>query len=370
NALDCDEDGVTNGQEITDGTDPTDGCSLVAANQDVTPSAAWNALDCDEDGVTNGQEITDGTDPIDPDTDGDGVTDGDEKTDGTDGLDNCDYNGASVTLVPDANWETLDCDGDGENNGEEVTNGTDPQDACSVSNQVIPDMSSSTYDVWAMSDCDGDGVINGVEVDPDGDGVAGPENTNPFDGCDYNADDQDISIVSDEWNALDCDEDGVTNEDEVTNGTDAVKKDTDGDGVTDGDEVKDGTDGLSPCDYNGSSITLPQTVDVSSLGCEGDVTIHTGISPNGDGVNDELRIEGLEKYPNNTLRIYNRWGVMVFEASGYEQSGTAYFTGTSNGRVTIQGSKKLPVGTYYYVLNYVDSDGVNQSKTGYLYINR
>jgi hypothetical protein len=31
------------------------------------------------DGVTNGQEITDGTNPLECDTDGDGVTDGKEK---------------------------------------------------------------------------------------------------------------------------------------------------------------------------------------------------------------------------------------------------------------------------------------------------
>ena len=34
---------------------------LVSLNQ----STAWRALDCDQDGVTNGQELTDGTDPKD-----------------------------------------------------------------------------------------------------------------------------------------------------------------------------------------------------------------------------------------------------------------------------------------------------------------
>ena len=35
-ALDCDGDGVSNGQEIIDGTDPLDTCDLVVANQDTT----------------------------------------------------------------------------------------------------------------------------------------------------------------------------------------------------------------------------------------------------------------------------------------------------------------------------------------------
>jgi hypothetical protein len=41
---------------------------------------------CDSDGVSNGDEITNGTDPLNADTDGDGVNDGQEATDGTDPL--------------------------------------------------------------------------------------------------------------------------------------------------------------------------------------------------------------------------------------------------------------------------------------------
>lgn len=43
--------------------------------------------DFDGDGVSNEQEIKDGTNPFDSDTDGDGFTDGEEKTAGTDPLD-------------------------------------------------------------------------------------------------------------------------------------------------------------------------------------------------------------------------------------------------------------------------------------------
>ena len=50
---DCDGDGVPNGQEITDGTDPKDLCSNVIANQTLTPSADWNAADCNNDGYCN-----------------------------------------------------------------------------------------------------------------------------------------------------------------------------------------------------------------------------------------------------------------------------------------------------------------------------
>uniref|UniRef100_UPI00261EEA0A DUF7507 domain-containing protein n=1 Tax=uncultured Aquimarina sp. TaxID=575652 RepID=UPI00261EEA0A len=100
------------------------------------------------------------------------------------------------------------------------------------------------------------------------------------------------------------------------------------------------------------------------------IIVYTGISPNGDGVNDDFRIVGLNNFPDNTLRIYNRWGVQVFEEEGYEQPGVELFKGISNGRVTISQKNELPVGTYYYVLEYINARGLNTYKAGYLYINR
>jgi hypothetical protein len=80
-------------------------------------------------------------------------------------------------------------------------------------------------------------------------------------------------------------------------------------------------------------------------------------------------IRGLECYPKNTVEIYNRWGVLVFERSGYNNSDRA-FKGVSEGRVTVKQSEELPKGTYYYVLRYTDSESVGHEKAGYLYINR
>src|SRR5690606_10931273 len=38
-----------------------------------------------------------------------------------------------------------------------------------------------------------------------------------------------------------------------------------------------------------------------------------GFSPNGDGINDFWKIEGIGDYPDNKVSIYNRWGDMVFQ---------------------------------------------------------
>jgi len=86
-------------------------------------------------------------------------------------------------------------------------------------------------------------------------------------------------------------------------------------------------------------------------------------------VHDVLRIDGLQNYPNNTIRIYNRWGVSVFTTKAYDTQGNV-FDGTSQGRVTVNQDNKLPVGTYFYILDYEEPNGEMKTISGYLYINR
>lgn len=63
------------------------------------------------------------------------------------------------------------------------------------------------------------------------------------------------------------------------------------------------------------------------------------ITPNGDGFNDVWNIRDLEGFPDNTMRIVNRWGDEVFEQSPYQNK----WAGTWKGQ-------DLPGGTYYYIL--------------------
>jgi gliding motility-associated-like protein len=117
----------------------------------------------------------------------------------------------------------------------------------------------------------------------------------------------------------------------------------------------------------GLSSTHTQTI---TLACH--VKIWNAVSPNGDGSNDIFFIEGLDCYPNNTVEIYNRWGIKVFEASNYDNINNV-FKGYSDGRSTISRNELLPTGTYFYILKYEFSyDGINGrqniEKAGYLYI--
>ncbi len=68
------------------------------------------------------------------------------------------------------------------------------------------------------------------------------------------------------------------------------------------------------------------------------------ITPNGDGKNDVLEFDAINKYPNNSLRVFNRWGDQVYQKVSYG-SDSERFDGTYKG-------KPLPAGNYYYVLSF------------------
>ena len=98
------------------------------------------------------------------------------------------------------------------------------------------------------------------------------------------------------------------------------------------------------------------------------LTIYNGVSSNSDGKNDGFTIEGIEAYPKNTLKIFNRWGVLVYQKEGYTNAEP--FDGYSNGRSTVEQGKRLPQGTYYYILDYQDSVGQTHNHSGWLYLKK
>ena len=93
------------------------------------------------------------------------------------------------------------------------------------------------------------------------------------------------------------------------------------------------------------------------------LTIYNEFSPNDDGINDFFNIDCIETYPNNKVEIYNRWGNIVYEKRGYRND----WNGTSNGRAVLNQSDKLPVGTYYYIIDLGDG---SKPRVGWLYLNR
>lgn len=114
------------------------------------------------------------------------------------------------------------------------------------------------------------------------------------------------------------------------------------------------------CDLAGSCITENLTIEVI-----GDIEVFNAISPNGDGLNDFLRIqyiEVLDRTRNNKVTVLNRWGDKVFEVSNYDNN-TRIFKGlSSNGA-------ELASGTYFYKIEFAGQDAPPM-KTGYLSLKR
>jgi gliding motility-associated-like protein len=73
------------------------------------------------------------------------------------------------------------------------------------------------------------------------------------------------------------------------------------------------------------------------------INIFNAISPNGDGLNDNWIIDGIEKFPDNEVLIFNRWGDKVRELLNYNNESVVWH-GTG------RRDEKLPDGTYYYIV--------------------
>jgi hypothetical protein len=117
-------------------------------------------------------------------------------------------------------------------------------------------------------------------------------------------------------------------------------------------------------------VTLRIDNDCVVNPCE-TLIVKNGISVNNDGDNEFLYIEGIESdcYMNNTVEIYNRWGVKVFETENYDNV-TNVFRGQSQGRSTIKASEELPTGTYFYIITFRSELETIEPKQGYLYLTR
>lgn len=73
----------------------------------------------------------------------------------------------------------------------------------------------------------------------------------------------------------------------------------------------------------------------------------------------------IAKYPNNEVQIVNRWGVIVYEAKGYDNN-TVVFNGRSNRGYIYD----LPAGTYYYRVRLGENKSAADRITGSLEIVR
>ncbi|ALU24750.1 gliding motility-associated C-terminal domain-containing protein [Myroides odoratimimus] len=125
----------------------------------------------------------------------------------------------------------------------------------------------------------------------------------------------------------------------------------------------------TPTSVKGYGFFTLATVNTDLI-LDGDIVIYNLVSPDGDGKNDYFIIDNINRFPNNTVEIYNRWGVKVYDTKSYDSAGNV-FRGYSDGRVTVNKGEKLPTGTYFYIVSYEYKDASGSrmiKKSGYLHL--
>ena len=401
NDPDTDDDGINDGDEVDNDTDPLDPC-------DPNSSGAECQVDTDGDGLTDTREDVIGTDPNDPDTDDDGINDGDEVANNTDPLNSCDPDSTRPECDPDedglsnAEEDTLgtdpndpDTDNDGIGDGEEFMNGSNPLDPCD------PNSTGEQCNI----DTDGDGLDDTDEdtlgtdpedADTDGDGINdGDEvanNTDPLDPCDPNAEGDSCTERSSVAITI------SVNTTTPTIGTIVeftITVQNDGNDVAKDLIVKEilenGLELISASSTKGifnlalkewriselaanSKAELIIKAKVLDIGIyvnqvmieqvsprddspENNVsaielfpnclTVYNQFSPNNDGMNESFKINCIENYPNNLLQIFNRDGNLIYKRRGYRNE----WRGEANGNLSIGSENSAPNGTYFYVLD-------------------
>ena len=160
-----------------------------------------------------------------------------------------------------------------------------------------------------------------------------------------------ITIIVD---PMDTDEDGLLDSEEVGDPDDPI--DTDDDGTPDYLDTDDDNDGTptSDEDVNEDGDWTNDDCDVDGIPdyqdpdqCE-QLATQIVITPNGDNLNEYMKISEIERFPDNQVVIFNRWGNKVWEIDGYENLNIGK---RFEGKANVRSNGQLPDGTYYYVIN-------------------
>jgi gliding motility-associated-like protein len=100
--------------------------------------------------------------------------------------------------------------------------------------------------------------------------------------------------------------------------------------------------------------------------CE--IEVFNTITINNNNQNDYLYIKNIEYFPDNSIEIFDKFGKLVYEADKYGIDGNLFY-GEATGDDVILKSKKLPTGTYYYVVKFKNLNlKLDKIKKGFLYI--
>ncbi|WP_281613166.1 Ig-like domain-containing protein [Flammeovirga sp. SubArs3] len=115
----------------------------------------------------------------------------------------------------------------------------------------------------------------------------------------------------------------------------------------------DGFTGIDSAKWNGkANIVYADTAANLLFEVGPELQLFNAFTPNGDNINDYWHIKDIEYYPNNTVKIFNKWGLEVFSTTSYNNEDIRWDgTNSNNG-------KTLGVGTYYYTVDLKDGSEV------------
>ena len=320
---DSDGDGLDDGVEQANASEAvdSDGDGLIDAldpddDGDGIPTAVERAAgliyrqDRDSDGTPN---------HLDLDSDSDGVPDADE------GVSDSDGDGVPDYLDPDSAGPDGDSDADGLSDSVEVAVGTNPYagDSDGDGKGDAAEVNNNGSSVAEPADRDGDGLIDAMDADDDGDGI--PTAVEVLDSVDAGDDDSDDDgqlnwhdadadgdgagdgvdgrddpdgdqlpcyLDADERCAADTDGDGVSDADEVAQGSNPFDPDTDGDSIPDGEETQDPTNADDDAD---GITTLQEVLDQQVFGADVDgdgMPNHLDPDSDDDGIEDAVEGRG------------------------------------------------------------------------------
>ncbi len=100
-----------------------------------------------------------------------------------------------------------------------------------------------------------------------------------------------------------------------------------------------------------NNVCISNSINIQILSPDDNVIIiYDAFSPNNDTKNDVWNIGNIDLFSECVVKIFNSWGVAVFNSKGYDEP----WDGKHDG-------KDLPAGTYYYI---IDLGGENETYTG------
>lgn len=122
---------------------------------------------------------------------------------------------------------------------------------------------------------------------------------------------------------------------------------------------------LFPGNYEVVATTTEGCTNTGAGEVKTEIAPYNGISENSDGQNDFFIIDCITNFPDNNVKIFNRSGILVYEADGYDNNEVS-FKGIGEKGLYLQGIT-LPAGTYFYIIDKRDG---SKPVAGYLELDR